>query len=239
MKISASKLLKHVERAALGGLVDELVLDKELKFSVTDQSKSVCAICLKGLATNDVEEIGIFNLALFAKAVAYARDTIFAADEIDMQVVDNRLVFKKGGDEFKFLLSDPRVIGSTIDNANQVLDYFREKEGVDITLTPSVVQKCLKALGLIEADICSIVVQSGQVHLKVGKIVDHNTVLSLGTTKLNKNFTILFKPEFIIKVLSILPESGNSILELRMEMPAIIDSTDYIFLISPVNAGTN
>jgi len=235
MKVSAEKLLEHISKASLGGLVNELVLGKALDFSVTDESKSVCAFCLKGLGTNESEELGVFNLSLFSKAIQYARDSIFGADAIEVITEDNRLVFKKGNDQFKFLLSDSKVISSMVENPTEALGIIRKDEPVKVALTPALVSKCLKAIQLIESDRCSFVIKDGRVLFEVGKKIDHNTVTDLGETKIKKNFQLVLKSDFLVKVLSVLPTNADSVLELRMDMILVIESGNYIFLISPAD----
>ena len=64
MKVNAEKFLGHISKVALGGLVNEVVLDKDLKFAVTDESKSVVSGCKTKLADNAHGDIGIFDFAV-------------------------------------------------------------------------------------------------------------------------------------------------------------------------------
>lgn len=234
MKVNGEKFLNHINKLNLGGLVNEAVLDKDLRFAVTDESKSVVSISNISLGSNPHNDIGIFDLNLFIRALQYAKDSIFVGDsEIVLDVVDNRLVFKKGQDEFKFLLSDSKVISNTIDNVDTVLKTVRAIDSASFKLTSLLKDKCLKAIQLITPETCTFTVQDGSIFFEVGKSNEHNIVIDLGKVKFKQSFSISLDPEFVSKVLGVLPMELDAIIELRKEMPVIIDIQDYTFLISP------
>ena len=236
MKINAQKFVDHMLKASLGGLVNEVVLRKDFTFAVINEGKSVVSICSAGLVDYDKGEIGIYNLDLFNKSLQYAKDTIFAGEaEIDAEIVENRLIFKKGDDELKFLLSTPKLMAeSTIDNSKEVLEKISQGEAVIIKLTPGVKDKCLKAIQLVSPEKCIFVSNGGKVQFFVGKETEHNVVVDLGSAKGKGKFKLVIKPDFLSRVLQALPIDKDVMLELRDGMPLVLDMDGYIFLVFPM-----
>lgn len=237
MKVNSQRLFDHINKARLGGLVNEMILGKDLTFAVINEGKSVISICNKGPVNYTGGEIGIFNLELFSKAIQYARETIFVGEEeIEFNIVENRLVFKKGDDELKFLLSNPKVISSTIDNASEVLEKISQGEAVIVKLIQSVKDKCLKAIQLVNPEKCIFVSTGSKVQFFVGKETEHNVVIDLGITKSKVKFNLVVKPDFLSRVLQSLPTEKDVIIELRKNMPLVLDMEDYVFLVFPMEA---
>jgi hypothetical protein len=235
VKVNSIQFLDHISKASLGGLINEVVFKSDLSFAVTDESKSVVSVCNKGLVEHKYGEIGIFNLDLFGKAVQYAKDTIFSnGADIDMDIIDNRFVFKKGDNEFKFLLSSPSAISSTVENASAVLAKLSERSSVVVKLTALAKDTCLKAISLITSETCVFVISGGKAKFSVGKSTEHNAVVDLGSVKGTGNFKVCLQPAFVSKVFEVLPAEVDVILELREEMPVIIDADSYTFLIAPM-----
>lgn len=237
MKVNGQKFSEHISKASLGGLVNEVVLGTDLTFAVINEGKSVVSICSKGVVEHDTGEIGIFNLDLFNRAVQYAKETIFAGEaEIEVNIVENRIIFKKGDDELKFLLSNPKVISSTIDNSKEVLEKISQGEAVIVKLTSAVKDKCLKAIQLVSPERCVFVSTGSKVQFFVGKETEHNVVVDLGVTKGKGKFKLVLKPDLFSKVLQALPADKDVILELREGMPLVLDMEGYVFLIFPMEA---
>ena len=131
MKVRTEDLTQHIQKARVNGLIDEVVLDSEMKFCVTDMAKSVLSICKEGIGKSEFGEIGIFNLTLFLKAIEYAKASVFQnAESLEFFVEENRLVFRKGDNELKYLLSNPKVISSTVLDIEKTLEKIRGKEYV-------------------------------------------------------------------------------------------------------------
>jgi len=237
MKIKASDLVTHIEKANMGGLVNEMILDTTCKFVVTDESRSVLAVSKEGLQGSDLGKIGLFDLVLLKNVIQYAATSIFNQDEeLDLRVAGNRLVLKKGKNEVTFLLSDPAVISSTVPDIDSTLQKLRGKEGIEIKLNPADIDKCIKAVALISPEVVIFSLSGSDVTCLVGKETEHNTLLSLGAT-VNKNqqkFVVKFKPDLLVKILQVLPLDEEITLELRSDCPIIFSSAKYIFVISPI-----
>ena len=235
MKIKANELVAHIEKASVGGLINELVLDKDFKFVVTDDSKSVLSICNVVNSNNDLGEIGIFDLVLAIKAVQYASGSIFSIDEeLELKVVDNRLVFKKGDNEFKFLLSNPKVIASTVENIEETMKKLRSKEGISFTFTKNNADTLIKVIQLINPEIVTIYVKDKKVLALVGKEIEHNAIVDLFTLQNDILLKVIMKPDYFLKVLSVLPTDDEVKIELRDGYPIIFTNKNYSFVVAPV-----
>ncbi len=235
MKIKANELVTHIEKASVGGMINELVLDKDFKFVVTDDTKSVLSICNVANPNNDLGEIGIFDLMLAIKAVQYASGSIFTTDEeLELKVVDNRLVFKKGDNEFKFLLSNPKVIASTVENIEETMKKLRSKEGISFIFTKSNIDTLTKAIQLINPEIVTIYVKDKKVLALVGKETEHNAIVDLFTLKDDVALKVIMKPDYFLKVLQVLPVDDEVKIEIRDSYPIIFTSKNYSFVCAPV-----
>lgn len=233
MKVNAVEFLNHIEKASVGGLVNEIVLGNHLSFAVTDETKSVVVICSKGIVKDTTEEIGIFNLGMFRGAIQYAKDKLFPkSEEIEMNVVDNRLVFKNKGEEFKFLLSNSKVISTAVENPDEVLKKIGATDATLVVLDSDSIGKIVKAIQLIVPEKCEFRVDTGKVKIMIGKEVEHNAVVNLGTGKGKGKFKLVVKPDCLLKVLSVLPAGADITLEIRDGMPLIIDLENYTFLVA-------
>lgn len=235
MKIRANDLITHIEKAGVGGLINELVLDTDFKFVVTDDSKSVLSICNVANPNNDLGEIGLFDLGLVINAVQYASGSIFNTDEeLELKVVDNRLVFKKGDNEFKFLLSNPKVIASTVENIEETMKKLRSKEGISFIFTKNNIDTLTKAIQLINPEIVNIYVKDKKVLALVGKETEHNAIVDLATLQNDVLLKVIMKPDYFLKVLQVLPIDDQVSIELRDDYPIIFTSKNYSFVVAPV-----
>lgn len=235
MKIKAQDLITHIEKASVGGLINELVLDKDFQFVVTDDSKSILSISNSANPNNDLGEIGLFDLGLVVKSIQYVSGSIFNTDEeLELAVVDNRLVFKKNENEFKFLLSNPKVISSTVENITETMKKLRSVVGVTFVLEKSIVENLIKAIQLIVPEKIVIYVKDKKVLALVGKETEHNAILCLTTLKEDSDLKVSMKPDYFLKVLQVLPIDSEVKVELRNSYPIIFTSKDYSFVVAPI-----
>ena len=232
MKIVAEKLLKHVEKASILGLINEIVLSENLSFSVTDDAKSVLSMNAKGIEGADLGKIGLFDLQMVQKTIQYASSAIFGQEELTVFVKDNRLIFKKDDNEFKFLLSNPKVISSTIENIDETMTKLRSKEGISIVLAKKDADNILSAIALINPETVSIYVKEGKILCLIGKETEHNAIVCLGTS--DKEVSLKLKPDLLSKVLQVLSFDTEVKMEMRSSFPVIFVNGDYTFVISPI-----
>jgi hypothetical protein len=233
MKLDAQLFLDHIRKASVGGVINELVFGNRLSFALTDETKSVVSICSAGLVEEETNEIGIFDSGLFSRSIQYAKDIIFAKDQaIEMNLVDNRLVFKNGDNEFRFLLSAPKAIQTKVNNPDDVLEKVGAGPAVTIGIDSSIIDQCLKAIQLIAPDKCTFLVESGKVKLSVGDEVKHIAIVNLGVAKSRGKFKLVVKPDFLSKVLSVLPPDKEIVLSLRDGMPLVFTIPGYVVLLA-------
>ena len=235
MKIKAEKLINHIEKARVGGLVNEVVLDENLSFCVTDDAKSVLAISNLGLGESGFEKIGIFDLGLFVKAIQFASTQIFSADEdLNFTVEENYLVFKKGKSEFKFLLSSPEAIGSTVQNVDDIFKRVQASSSIDIKIKKEDFDVVSKSIELIVPERVTMYVEEGKVCVLVGITTQHNAVVCIGETKSKSEFKIQFHPAVFVKLIQVLPFNEEITMELRKDTPVVFSSEYYTFVIAPM-----
>jgi hypothetical protein len=233
MKIDAQLLLDHVNKASVGGLIDAVVLGKHFSYAVTDDTKSVVSICKKGIVKDDTDPIGIYRISLFNMAVQYAKGIIFSKDkEIDMEITEDRLVFKKGEHAYSFKLSSPKAVRTTVGNPDEVIEKVSAGPASIIPFNAATRSMCLKTIQSVETEKCTFIVESGKVKLLVGRSEDHNVIVPLGDTKGKNKFKLVVKPDFLSKVLGVLPADKDATLELRDSVPLIIDIENYTFLVA-------
>ena len=234
MKIKSGDLISHVEKASMGGLVNEMVLDEKFTFAVTDESRSVLAFGKKEFVS-DLGEIGVFNLLLFKNLIQYASTVANAQDDdLNVSVVEKRLVFSNGKNAVKFLLCNVKTISSKIDNIEETLKKLQGKECASIVLGKVDVSRCIGAISIINPEEILLSVKNGEVSCLIGKEVEHNTLLNLGKTNSSLSFDIRIKPDLFTKVLQVLPTDVDVTLELREKFPIIFSSEEYVFAISPI-----
>ena len=239
MKINAQLFLDHISKASIGGTINEIVLGSRMSFAATEDSKSVVSIC-KGIDIVDSVngKIGILNLKSFSKVVKYAKGTLFTkGQDIEISMVDRNLhqylVFKNEAEnELTFLLCPPKLISTTVDNAEEVIEKVSAGEAVMVTLTPALISQINKAIQIIAPAKCVFVSEGGKVKLLIGNEVEHNAIVNLGATKGGGKFKIVVKPKFLSKVLSVLPSDKDTLVEIRDAMPLIFKTAEYTFLLA-------
>ena len=235
MKINAGVLVNHIEKATISGLINEMVLNEDMKFAVTDDARSVLSICSGLIGKNDFGKIGIYDLGLMIKTIQFASNSIFNPDEeLDIKVVENKLIFKKEDNEFKFLLSNPKVISSTIEDVEAVLIKLRSKDHIQIVLDKRDLTSILAAIALINPEIVSIVVDGNKILCSIGKDTEHNTIIKIGSCANPQELNLKFKPDLMARVLTTLSNCDDIKVEIREDFPIIFVVDNYILVMAPV-----
>lgn len=235
MKVKTDILINHIQKARVNGLIDEAVFDSDMKFCVTDMAKSILSICKKGIGKNEFGEIGIFNLTLFLKAIEYAKTSIFQNSEsLEFFIEENRLVFRKEGNELKYLLSNLKVISSTVLGIDKTLEKVRGKEGICIKVKRAEIESCLNAITLITPEKVSFYVENEKVFCLVGKTTEHNSIICLGQIDKKIDVKVEIKPDLLSSILSTVPIDEEISFEIRNGYPILIECEKYIFVIAPI-----
>ena len=233
MKVKATELIAHIERAHVGGLVNEMVLDEQFRFHVTDSAKMVLSISNIGLGESGFRSIGVFDLALFINTISFAAARM-GEDELEFMVEGNHLVFKLKKGELKFLLSDVGAIGSTVNNLDDVMGTIRKKLGIELPVKKEDFDSVTEAISLYTPDWLNIIVENGKVNILVGAKTQHLWSDCLGETDSEESFNLKFHPAVFTKVLSTLPYDKGVDMELRAGMPTVFISDSYTVLIAPM-----
>jgi hypothetical protein len=237
MKINAEKLIEHIERARVGGLINEAVLDEHLSFSVTDDSKVVLSISNMGLGTSGFGPIGVFDLGKFVKTIQFAAKWLVSPKEdLELQVEGNCLVFRKRPNEFKFLLSNVGAIGSSVINVDDVMARVRKGKAIEVQVAKIDFDMIDTAIDLVAPERLTVRVKDEKVSILVGIKTQHSSVISLGEVKSKESFELSLHPTVFAKLIKVLPYDEGITMEIRKGLPVVFASDSYTFLISPMRA---
>lgn len=233
MKIDANKLAKHLAVAGMGGLINELVLNDDLSFSATDEGKWVLVSGKGGKSKTGFGKIGIYGVEFILKVIGYVSDAIYKGKEIELTVEGNKLVFKEGNNEFKFQLSDPKVVSSTVDNFDGAFAKVTEGACAELELTKEASDRLMKAVALLESRVVTLFVSEGDVVASLGEELEHNACVELG--KVDAEFPatkILLNTSVLKKMLDVLPKDQKITLELRADRPVVVTCGGYTLLLN-------
>jgi len=235
MKVKADQLIAHIEKAYVGGLVNEMVLDESFRFHVTDDAKFVLSVSNIGLGESGFGAIGVFDLGLFIKTIQFASSRLESKEsELEFVVEGNHLVFKLPKGELKFLLSDVGAIGSTVNNIDDVLEKVGAVPAIELPVVKADFDSVIEAISLYTPDWLHINVEEGKVNILVGAKTQHVWSDCLGETDSSESFSLKFHPAVFTKVFSILPYDAGVDLEIRPGMPMVLVSDAYTVLIAPM-----
>ena len=233
MRVNAAKLLTHIERASVKGVINEAVFGNHLSFAAADESKTVVTIS-NGIYEGENSEIGIYNLKLFAGMVKKMKKTLGVdSKDIEMNIVDNKLVFGDGCSDYKFLTSNPKVISSVVGNTDELIEKVTVGDATVTVLSKATRDACLDAINLIEPNICTFSVDFGNISLLVGDEIKHTVKINLGSTQGQNKFRLVVKPPYLLRILSVLRTDKKDVtLELYNAMPPIFRIEGYTFLLA-------
>lgn len=236
MKVKADQLISHIEKAHVGGLINEAMFDENFRFHVTDDAKMVLSISNIGLGESGFGAIGVFDLTLFIKTVQFAAARLDPKDggELEFVVEGNHLVFKLKKGELKFLLSDVGAVGSTVDNLDDVMERVKAPKAIEIPVRKEDFDSITEAISLYTPDWLNISIDQGTVNILVGAKTQHLWADCLGETDSKESFNLRFHPNVFTRVLSILSYDEEVKLELRRSMPLVFVSDSYTILTAPM-----
>ena len=236
MKFNAPLLVDHITKASIGGLVKDVVFGNYFSFAVIDESESVVCIS-QGIGDSENPPIGIVDLKKFKRMIEYARKCISDnGQDVEMQLVDDRLVSKNGDDIIKFVLNDPETISGSVANPDDVIGSNSVGDATVIVLDRSQRMSCLRAIKLCgpkrqSPKECAFVVDSGTGMLICGDKKTHRVKLNLGVVKGGSKFRLVVNSDFLTKILEMFMAEEYVTVELRERMPIVFDVPNYTVLL--------
>ena len=240
MKVKSDIFINHIKKASIEGLINEAVLDDKLNFAVTDDARSVVAISNNKFvnASTEFGKVGLYDLGLLIKSIQFCKGVVDDEQgDIEVVVKDNKLLFKKGDNEVKFLLSNPKVISSTIENSADVLRKFSSTDCIQVVVDNKDIDSILKAISLLNPEVITLVCSKKKVMCFIGKETEHNVNLKMGTYANNGDeyeMSLKFKPDLFSKVLTTISGSNNNTFELRKDFPIVIRTDEYTWIVAPL-----
>jgi len=239
MKINVSELSDVVKKASIGGGIDEVVLSKTGTFACVDESRAICIVRKTPISNFSLKsDIGIYNLGAFQKAVQYAKDTIFKADVIDVEIDSNKLVMEKDGNKVDFLLSDPSMIFSNVSSkAGGLVEKVRATPAIVLDVSEDLIKQIATAYSIVASEIISLAISKTKTICLVGDTKKHSIQIPLPFSKDTKkdveSFAISFKASLFVKLLDLFSKGVQ--LEVRQGVPVVVDCDDYTVLLSPLS----
>lgn len=226
--MKAKELIAHIEKANVGGLINEIVFGDKFVFSSTDEAKNVIVTNTVGICDSKLGEFGVYGIDTLLKAIQYVASSIFSQDEdISVELIENRLVFRKGGNEFKFLLADVKLISTTVSNIQVVIEKLSAPEAVSVKLSSQIIGNMLQLFSLINPESITFYSKEGRLYCSVGKEIEHNSIVELGTVS-QLVVVSKFKTDVLVKVFSAVSSDDEVVLEIRNNFPMVIKSGNYI-----------
>lgn len=235
MKVNVRLLTNHVNKATIGGLNKEVALGKHLSFAMADKTGSVISICSNGVSDDEGVAIGITKPRRFIEMIKYAQEQFFFdAPEIELNRVDNHLMFKNEMDEFNILLSDPGAISTTIATPEKVIETSRVGSAAVVVLNNRTRAQCLGAIKVNPDVECAFVVDSGEARLVVGNENEHMADIGLGFVGGAAKYMVQVNPDFLCKVLAAVRGDKAVAIEIRERLPLIFSVPNYTLLLKGI-----
>ena len=180
VKIKA--LTRLFKRAHLGGLLGECIL-KETKngenfIGCVDLTNSIILTVFAKTGFKGFDKLGLGDLGIICKYLETADD------ETSLEVNDNRLVFKNTNGTFKYLLSQPDLIPTSLDDTDALINLTNNCTH-EVTLTEKFAKNFAQSMALTKTNNVFIVVGEN-VNLFGGLDSEHQFRLKIGKSKVLK-----------------------------------------------------
>jgi hypothetical protein len=238
MKVNSDLLMKHIDRLNVGGLINEVAFGKNMSFAATDDSKTVVVFCVNGFGEWDKVDTGIFNLLAFKNYIEYAREQVFAGNEVvDIDSIDLELSLENKNDFVKYLLVNHKVVSTSVANPEEILAAVTATEPNIAIINGAKIAKCLKAITLNGSERCTFRFTDKGAQMVVGRPDEHRIGVDLGVCTGTGTFEVVVRSAFLSKVLGVLPTDKDTTLEIRANMPLVFRLENYIILLASVEVG--
>lgn len=224
--IKIQVLRRLFKRVNLGGLIGECVLEEGKNgmssIAAIDLTNSIVLTVFGKTNFEGFDKLGISDLDTMVKYL----DSV--DDETTLKVVENRLIFKNKNGTFKFLLSQPDLIPTTLDEKD-ALEKLIDDSSNEVEINEDFKNNFLRNMALTKTNNVSIIV-SDEVNLSGGLVSEHQFRLKIGTTKkLMKSdveqFVVPIYGTHLAAVLSVLNftvRENNPTMFLKEDKPIIV-----------------
>jgi hypothetical protein len=178
--INVATLRRLLKRVHLGGLIEECIL-KEGKNGINsiqaiDLTNSLILSVTGKTNFTDFGELGLSDLGTVCKYLESADE------DTELKVSENRIIFKNNSGTFKYLLSQPDLIPTTLDDKD-ALNNLVDACTHEVTLQEEFQKNFSQSITLTKTNSVSIVVDEKNVRLTGGLESEHQFTLKIGQGK--------------------------------------------------------
>lgn len=235
MKVNRAQFIHHLERLACSGQVTEAVFSGAFGAAALTPDQLLLAVAPPVPAVEPLaEDIGVADLALFARALKLLTGEGNTGIEVDVYVQDQRLVIDDGPRGVQHLLiAAPRTIGTRVEESTveKLLAFTDGKEGVH--LERSVLDGVAAAFSLYKAD--EVVLYVGPLGGKITVGAEHAHSAEFGLAELIAPVPyVLHFSRHLVDVFSVIHDFSNAMLYLGgAGRPITITDGGYRYMLSP------
>lgn len=190
--IHAPTLWFLLKRVYLGGKITECVLasdGRKAQVNAVDLTNSIfVSVSAYFTPVLPIDRVGISNLSVLTKFLNNIEG------DVPIAVVENKMTFKQPGSTFKFLLSEPDAIPTSIDSDKDLIASFMEGCLYEIELSEALVKQVLYYTDLIASEHSELVMnEDGKVKLLGGRVNESQFSLVLGKASYKEDKTEEFE----------------------------------------------
>jgi hypothetical protein len=240
MGVNILTLRRMLRRVHLGGIIGECVLEEGKSgmnnVRAIDLTNSLILAVSAKTGFTDFGQLGIGDLSTLCKYL----DT--AEEDTEIEVSENRLLLKNKSGKFKYLLSQPDLIPTAMED-KEATDTLVATCTHDVEVTEDVQKSFLANIGLTKTNSVEIYMDGKNVILRGGLESEHKFSIKMGNVNVLKDSDRKYKiPIFgshLGAVLSVLDWSNNENLPkllLKSGRPVIVKQQKDVWALTIVKS---
>lgn len=231
------------KKVYLNNIINECVLrskDNHLYVQAIDMSNSIFLTCKSKQTTFPKGEFGINNISLLIKFLDSLADTKI---QICYDVKHNTILFKRGKNELKYMLSAIDTIPTNVDVKKSPIKNVKSKMKYSLEITEKIKKDLNFYISLTSIKVIALTILPGtsSVILKAGNSVEHQFSVNAGkiNTEIKNGVNVLMNSEYLNSIMNVLTwekEKEIPFLEFTDEkQPVLINQNkDNIWALSPI-----
>lgn len=227
-----------LRRVNLSGVIGECVLEEGEKgfnhIQAIDLTNSLILSINAKTKFTDFGKLGIGDLSTLCKYLDSTDDTT------EMKVSENRLLLKNNSGSFKYLLSDPELIPTIMEDKDAIEKLVKGCTH-EIQIEEESQKRFLTNIGLTKTNSVSIQIKKNSLWIKGGLETEHQFSINMGKVSeikdaKNDEFTIPVFGSHLAAVMSVLDWSTENLPKLLVKegRPVIIQQNKDIWCLTVV-----
>ncbi|KKN68878.1 hypothetical protein LCGC14_0446640 [marine sediment metagenome] len=246
MKIKRDTLIQHLQRIACNGQVTEVVFTGAFATAALTPDHLLLvvapAIKTRGVLVKKGEEVGVSELTKLMKSLGVLAGTGNEAVDVEIKLVDNRLVIDEGArGVLSLLTAAPKTIGSNLEaeSVAKLLAKGPKADSGGLPLTRALVEGIRSTFALYKASELELTVGPRGGKVRVGNDNSDMAVFESAELTAKTDYSLLFGEAFV-DVLSIITNYSEAVLVLGgPKKMVLIDDDGYQYLLSPRSPGAD